>query len=112
MRFQGDCIGDLVIGINHGILAGEMAAGIRETKRGDDAITLHFASKLLWYRLPLSGRGVKPDVSVTGHAMSMHQDGDTALMAFRIKVVESHHVHPVLVEVAGIVNPEGRGLTK
>ena len=49
---------------------------------------------------------VGTDVAVAGDAVSVHQHGNTPLVAFGIEVVECHDVHSVLVEIAGGVDVE------
>ena len=105
-RLQRDGVGHAVVRIYHGVEAREMTAGVRETKRGDDAVAIHLAAELLRDRLPLAGRRLKAYVAVAGDTAAVHQHGDTALMALGIEIVKGHDVHAVLVEVSGSVQAE------
>ena len=109
LRLQRHGIGNIVVRVDHGIEAGEMAAGVREAESRNDTLTLHPAPKLFRNRLPLARGGVEADVTVAGDAMAVHQDGDAPLMPLGIEVVERHDVHSVLVEVAGRVDVEVLG---
>ena len=106
IRLQRHRVGHLVVGIDHWIETREMAAGIREAQRRDDAVAFYLPVQLLRHRLPLPRGSVEANVAVAGHPVSVHQHGDTPLMPLRIEIVERHHVHPILVEVAGRVDVE------
>ena len=108
-RLQRHGVGHAVVGIYHGVETCVMAAGVRETKRGDDAVSIHLAAELFRDRLPLAGRGLEAYVAVAGDTAAVHQHGDAALMALGIEIVKGHDVHPVLVEVSGRVQAEVLG---
>ena len=52
---------------------------------------------------------LKTEVAIGSYAIAVHDDGNAALMAFRIDVVESHDIHSTRLEIAAVSEMEGLG---
>ena len=87
--------------IYHRIKAFKMPFLIRIPEPGADTLFrgIHRTLQLFRNRLPLAGRGFKPDVTVCRDPFPVHQKTYATLMAFRVDILKRNHIHAVIAEI-------------
>jgi hypothetical protein len=57
----------------------------------------------LWYRLPLAGRRLKPDIAIGSHPLTVLDYAYAALVPLGIKIMRKHYVNALVLEVLQVV---------
>ena len=92
LRFHTYLIYNLIVRIDHRIEARQVARGVGKAERRHNGTALYLALQLFGHGLPLTGRRLHTDITVTGHTVTVDQDTPPTLMPLRIDVAERHHV--------------------
>ena len=89
------------IGVDHRVESRQMPRGIGKTQTGRDGVgyRIQLPFSLFRDRLPLAGCRFEANISISGYPVSMHDQGNTTLMALRINVVEAHYIHTLVLEI-------------
>ena len=83
-----------------------MTVCIRVAETGNDLLTVNHSVKFLWDRLPLAWGLVKTDVSVCSNTFTVHDERYSALVTFRIEVIERHGIDALIIEITRIIETE------
>src|SRR5512138_451821 len=110
-RNRSHGIGELEIGIHDRIESFAVPIGIRirELHRDLPLRSIDLSLAGFWDRRPLSRRRLESYIAVRGDALVVHEDAETALMAFGVVILTEHHVDAVALEVLLLVEREGVG---
>src|SRR5689334_20539645 len=93
------------IGIDDGIESLPILCLIRILHMDADGAggLVHHPPAYLRNGLPLTGRGLQPDIPIRRHPLSMLYHPDTTLVPFGIKVMGQHYVHTFILQVLAAI---------